>query len=133
MTTTNSAGQVFANNGDGFTLGGGSTERDITLIGGNITFNQTQSTLSGTSAGSIIYSESIQGLSLKIFSAYASGYENNTATNQTITYPTAFTNPPIVVGNNTGLTLVTTSATTLTITAPNNTTLFTGNIIIAGY
>lgn len=92
-----------------------------------------QTTLSGTTAGSILYSEPLQGSSLKIFAAYASGYENNTTTSQTITYATAFTNPPIVVGNNTGLTLVTTSATTLTITAPNNTTLFTGNIIIAGY
>lgn len=37
MTTANAAGQVFTNNSDGFLLGGGTTERDLTLTGGNAT------------------------------------------------------------------------------------------------
>lgn len=37
MTTNNSSNQVFTNNTDGFTLGGGTTERDLTLTGGNVT------------------------------------------------------------------------------------------------
>jgi len=32
----NSAGQDYTNNPDGFTLGGGTTQRDLTLSGGNI-------------------------------------------------------------------------------------------------
>lgn len=36
MTTTNAAGQVFTNNADGFLIGGGATERDLTVTGANI-------------------------------------------------------------------------------------------------
>lgn len=37
MTTVNPSNQVFTNNSDGFTLGGGTTERDLTVTGGNMT------------------------------------------------------------------------------------------------
>jgi len=37
MATKNGAGQVFTNNADGFLIGGGTTERDLTLTGGNVT------------------------------------------------------------------------------------------------
>jgi len=36
MATQNAAGQVFANNSDGFTVGGGTTERDLTITGANV-------------------------------------------------------------------------------------------------
>jgi len=94
--------------------------------------NATQSTLSGTTAGSITYNMPFIGASYKKFIAYANGYENDTTTNQTITFPTAFTYAPGIVYNNTGLT-ISASTTTLTITAPNSTTLFTGWIIIEGW
>lgn len=92
----------------------------------------TQTTLSGTTAGNIVWSQPLQGSAVKLFVAHASGYENNTATNQTITFSKAFTTTPSIISNTTGLT-VTVSTTTLTITAPNNTTTFTGNLIVMGY
>ena len=59
------------------------------------------------------------------------GYENNTATNQTIDFPYAFTQIPTVGSNGTGLVI---SATTsgITITSPDSATTFTGNVIIFG-
>lgn len=94
--------------------------------------NTSQTTLSGTTSGSVVWSQPEQGASHKIFNGYAASYENNSVTNQTITFTTAFTNTPTIVANNTGLAL-TVSTTTLTITAPNSVTTFTGNIIIMGY
>ncbi len=35
----NSAGQDYTNNSDGFVLGGGTTQRDLTLSGGNVTIS----------------------------------------------------------------------------------------------
>jgi len=37
MTTTNAAGLVVTNNADGFLIGGGTIERDLTVTGGNVT------------------------------------------------------------------------------------------------
>lgn len=37
MATNNSANQDFTNNSDGFVLGGGTTERKLTVTGGNVT------------------------------------------------------------------------------------------------
>ena len=99
---------------------------------GTIAPDSAQTTLSGTTAGTVVWSQPFQGVSFKKFVGYSSGYENNTASNQTITFTTAFTNPPVIVANTTGLTL-SVSTTALTITAPNNTNTFSGNIIIEGF
>lgn len=99
---------------------------------GVINNNTALTTLNGTTAGTIKWSQPFQGAALKKFVGYASGYENNTATNQTITFTVAFTNTPIITANNTGLTL-TVSTTTLTIASPISITPFTGTIIIEGY
>lgn len=45
MVTINPASQIYVNNADGFTLGGGTTERDLIVTGANITL-----TGSGTNA-----------------------------------------------------------------------------------
>lgn len=37
MVTQNPSGQVYTNNADGFTLGGGTTERDLVVTGANVT------------------------------------------------------------------------------------------------
>ena len=89
-------------------------------------------TLNGTTAGSITYYQPFQGSSLGKFIAYANGYENDTTTAQTITFPNPFTTVANVTFNNTGLSL-STSLTTLTISAPNNTTTYTGMIIVEGF
>lgn len=102
------------------------------IINDVISQGTTQATLNGTTAGTVVSSMPFQGASYKKFVAHAAAYENNTAGNQTITFPAAFTNTPTVTANDTGLT-VSASTTTLTITAPNNTTTYTGNIFVEGY
>jgi hypothetical protein len=87
--------------------------------------------LTGTTAGNIQYSQYLQG-QFKALGMQANGYENNTSTNQTITFPVAFTNTPAIVTNTTGLTL-SVSTTALTITAPNSTTVYNGIIEIKGF
>jgi len=91
-----------------------------------------QITLSSTTAGSIAYSMPFINDNYKKFIAYANGYENDTATAQTIIFPVAFSTVANITFNNTGLTL-TTSLTTLTISAPNNTNTYTGMIVIEGF
>lgn len=87
-------------------------------------------TLAGTTAGSVYWAQPEQG-TRKVCIAVFDGYENDTTTNQTITFPTAYTYPPAVSTNTTGLT-ITVSTTTLTITAPDNTTLYNGVVEVIG-
>jgi hypothetical protein len=111
---------------------GGSLAIDVSGITNNGTSNITKATtsLAGTTAGTIDYVMPEVGTAKK-FIAFANGYENDTTTAQTITFPTAFTNAPAVSTNTSGLTLSAT-ATTLTITAPDATTTYTGVIIVEG-
>ncbi len=96
-----------------------------------LSLNTTQTTLAGSTAGSIVYSMPEQGSSYKKFIAYANGYENDTTTAQTITFPVAFTNAPAVVSAPSGL-ISSTSTTGITLTS-GTTTTYTGWIIIEGY
>lgn len=89
-----------------------------------------QTTLAGTTAGSAISSQPDQGTSYKKFLVYLSGYENTTATAQTIDYPTAFTNTPKIVVDDSGGATV--STTTLTLPSSMSGTK-TGWIILEGY
>jgi len=93
--------------------------------------NTTQNTLTGTSAGSIVWSQPMQGSALKLVILYANGYENTTTTAQSITFTKAFTNTPAVLVNTTGMS-ITVSATGVTLPA-SMTAVATGWIIIAGY
>lgn len=86
--------------------------------------------LAGTTAGSIEYAMPDQG-TVKKFAAAVLGYENDTTTNQTITFPVPFVNPPGVTGNTSGLT-VSASTTELTITAPDAVTVYNGVIVVEG-
>ena len=93
--------------------------------------NTTQNTLTGTSAGSIVWSQPLQGSALKLVILYANGYENTTTTAQSITFTTAFKNTPATLVNTTGMS-ITVSATGVTLPA-SMTAAATGWIIIAGY
>jgi len=93
--------------------------------------NTTQTTLTGTTAGSIVWSQPLQGSALKLVIMYANGYENTTTTAQTITFTKAFTNTPAVLVNTTGMTI---TVSTTGVTLPTGmTAAATGWIIIAGY
>ena len=58
-------------------------------------------------------------------------YVNSTATNQSISFPYAFTQTPTVGTNDTGL-VISATTTGLTITSPDSATQYSGNVIIFG-
>ncbi len=98
---------------------------------GTVQANTPTASLTGTTAGTVEYVMPEQG-TYKKFVAYANGYENDTTTAQSITFPVAFANVPVVTTNTSGLT-VSVTTTTLTITAPDVTTTYTGYVIVEGF
>ena len=99
---------------------------------GSLNLSTSQTTIAGTTNGSIIASQPFQGTSYKKVVVYLSNYTNDTTTAQTYTYSTAFTNTPVISANNSGLTPTTVSTTAISFN-PNNTTAYTGFIILEGY
>ena len=97
---------------------------------GNMAANPATTSLAGTTAGTIDWAQPERG-TRKVFIAVANGYENDTTTDQTITFPVAFANTPAVSVNTTGLT-VTVTTTELSITAPDSTTTYSGVIEVIG-
>ncbi|MEM3862301.1 MAG: hypothetical protein QW203_07470 [Thermoplasmatales archaeon] len=90
------------------------------------------STTSGTTAGTVIQVQTSYTTSYKKFMFTFNGYENDTATNQSITFLNAFSTIASITSNTTGLD-ITATTTGITITAPNNTTLYSGIVIVEGY
>ena len=95
----------------GFRVGNGSlqinnsafTQTILTLtdsgnlsIPGSFGLNTPQNTLTGTTSGTITWSQPYTGSSYKKLIFWVSDYENKTTTAQTITFPTAFAQPPSV-------------------------------------
>lgn len=110
---------------------------NMTVAGYN-KLNTSQTTLTGTSAGSIVWSLPEQGTAYKRFVGYMNGYENTTTTAQTITFPTAFSNAPAIQARSSGSTNSTLSfaatATTTTLTLPASmSAAVTGWLIAEGY
>lgn len=107
----------------------------ITLIG-NININTTLTTLSGPSAGTIYWFQPFQGTAYKKVMVYLVGYENDTTTPTIITFTTAF----VTLGSITSNTIngLSTANGTLSLTNteltinPDNTTVYTGIIVIEG-
>ncbi len=91
-----------------------------------------QTTITGITAGSLVASMPEQGSSYKKVIVYANGYENDTGTANTYTFPVAFTNTPVITVNSANIAGVTVSTTALSID-PDNTTVYTGWIIVEGY
>jgi len=120
-----------ANNTIGINLANANTWTATQTYTAPTNINVSQTTLTGTTAGSIVYSMPEQGSSYKKFIAYASGYENDTTTAQTISFPVAFTNTPYVVTSPSGL-ISSTTTTGITL-ASGTTTTYTGWVIIEGY
>jgi len=120
-----------ANNTVGINLANANTWTATQTYTAPQNINVGQTTLTGTTAGSIVYSMPEQGSSYKKFIAYASGYENDTTTAQTISFPVAFVNTPYVATAPSGL-ISSTTTTSITL-ASGTTTTYTGWIIIEGY
>ena len=99
---------------------------------GTYTSMPTQSTTNGTTAGTVSMNAVEFRAEYKKYVITFSGYENATTTNQTINFPLPFSSYAVITGNNTGLT-VSTTTTGITITAPNSTATFSGIVIVEGY
>lgn len=97
---------------------------------GTTTLNTGQATLNGTTAGTAVSSQPFTGSSYKKFIVFLNGYRNSTVTAQTITYPTAFSNSPKLVSDDSAG--ASTNTTTLTLPASMGATK-TGWIIVEGY
>ena len=110
---------------------GNSTLSNI-ILSGIIEINDTLGSLSGTTAGSISWSMPFQGSAYKKFIAYLNGYENDTTTAQTISFPVAFSDTPVIVVNSASVPSVTVSTTEISL-APDTTTAYTGWIIVEGF
>lgn len=94
--------------------------------------NLAQVTVPGTSGGTATYQMPWRAPNYKIFTVYLNGYENDTATNQVINFPVGFSFVPMEVANTSGVNLIL-SATTMTLISPNNSTAYSGWIMIVGY
>ena len=91
----------------------------------------TVAAVTGATAGTIYWSMPFQGSGYKKAAVYLDGYENDTTTAQTITFPTAFTYTPNVV-NPGSVPGVTVSTTALSID-PDTTTKYTAWIFVEGF
>ena len=90
-----------------------------------------EGSLAGTTAGSVSYRQINLG-GVKVLVLYFNGYENDTTTSQSITFPIAYSNAPTVVVGGSTLPAMTASTTALTITAPDATTTYTGTALVIG-
>jgi len=105
------------------------TQTFATIIPSLVNLSTPTNTLTGTSAGSVIWNMPYQGTGYKKAIFYLNGYENTTATAQTITFPTAFTYTPYVITSISGV-----SATTTALTLPASmTATATGYVIVEGF
>jgi hypothetical protein len=86
----------------------------------------------GPTAGTVAMQFEVYRALYKKLIIELSGYENDTTTNQTISFPLPFSTYAGVTLNTTGLT-VSASTSGITITSPNSTTTYSGIIIVEGY
>lgn len=89
-----------------------------------------QTTLNGTTAGTLTWAEIFRFTSYKKFIAFANGYENTTGVAQTVTFPVAYTQTPQFTLNITPAATVSTTTLTLPINMVGTTS---GLIIVEGY
>jgi hypothetical protein len=97
---------------------------------GATSLNQTHQTLTGTTAGIAAVSQPFRGAAYKKVVVYLGGYNNTTATAQTITFPRAFTHTPYLARDDSGGATVT--ADTLTLPA-SMAAAKTGWIVVEGF
>jgi hypothetical protein len=105
---------------------------DTSLLGNKLTPSNLTTT-NGTTAGTVNdYALSFIGQTIHGDFIEFSGYENDTASNQTVNFKNPYTSFAYLVSPQiTGLT-VSVSTTGITITTPVNTTLYSGAILIMG-
>jgi len=127
--TTNAQGAMMINlaNANTWTA----TQTFATIVPSLVNISSATTSVTGTTAGSIIWDMPFQGSGYKKVVVYLNGYENDTTTAQTITFPTAFSYAPNVY-NPAAVPGVTVSTTALSID-PDTTTVYTAWIIVEGF
>lgn len=142
LTSTAGPTTLNVSNGDSVLLmsrGGG----EFDIVGGSVlvannnsyTFKNgiminNSTIINGATAGTVDMYMPIQGNG-KIIVITFNSYENNTTTNQTIDFPIAFLVEPLIIGNNTGLS-GSVSTMSITINTPDNSTSYSGTLILMG-
>ena len=114
-----------------FTASAGATITGSAAVSGAINSSTAPASFAGTTAGTVYWAMPFQGAGYKKAVVFLSGYENDTATAQTITYPTAFADTPNIY-NPGAVPGVSTTTTTLSID-PDNTTTYTNWLIVEGF
>lgn len=95
-----------------------------------INLSVTQTTITGTTAGSAVCSQPFQGSSYKKSIVFLNGYENTTSTAQTYAFPVAFAQTPYLARDDSGGA----SASTTTLTLPASMAAAkTGWVVVEGY
>jgi len=94
--------------------------------------NLFQQTVNGTTAGSVFVNQLKYSTYYKKVMFVFNDYENDTTTNQTISYPMPFNTIASITSNTTNLT-ITASTSGITITSPNSTATYNGIVIVEGY
>lgn len=101
------------------------------LTAGSVNPNVAVQSLAGET-GTVYYVQPFGGTGYKKVLLWFDSYENDTATAQTIPFPTAFVTVAGITSNTSGLTL-STSLTELTITAPDTSTIYIGFAVVEGW
>jgi len=107
------------------------TQTFATIVPSLVNISSATTSVTGTTAGSIIWDMPMQGSGYKKVVVYLNGYENATTTAQNITFPTAFTYAPNIY-NPAAVPGVTASTTALSID-PDTTTVYTAWIFVEGF
>ena len=116
-------------------------ENNLTVVGninlssisttGSVNIDISQTTITGPTTGSLICSMPYQGSSYKKVIIYCNGYENDTTTAQTYSFPTSFIQNPYVNINQSGIPgTVTTQSITF---GTGSSTVYTGFLVLEGY
>ena len=95
---------------------------------GSVNIDISQTTITGPTSGSLICSMPYQGSSYKKVIIYCKGYENDTTTAQTYSFPTSFIQNPYVNINQSGIPgTVTTQSITF---GAGSSTVYTGFLVL---
>ncbi|MEM3846426.1 MAG: hypothetical protein QXU98_12085 [Candidatus Parvarchaeota archaeon] len=100
--------------------------------GDNYLMTLTAETLVAPTSGGIVIHQIAFTPNYKKVMFIFEAYENDTTTNQNVNYPFSFASEAYISSNTTGLTF-TVGLQVLTIVAPNNTTQYTGIVVVEGY
>ena len=136
MTTTNIVIGSGLQVGGVVTFSNNLSVTGTTTLTGDVTMQNNLSvtgttTLTGPTSGSLICSMPYQGSSYKKVIIYCNGYENDTTTAQTYSFPTSFIQNPYVNINQSGIPgTVTTQSITF---GTGSSTVYTGFLVLEGY